>query len=82
MTITVTDPDAALDGLACQVDQLLGMDPAEWTLDRFKRAVLDVHASRAVPRVCGPGSFLSTDPCAHEKMSHPRTNVRSEGRRS
>ena len=24
MSITVTDPDVALDGLRCQVDQLLG----------------------------------------------------------
>ncbi|MBK9434989.1 MAG: hypothetical protein IPN52_07685 [Micrococcales bacterium] len=43
MTITVTDPDTALDGLRCQVDQLLGMDPAEWTLDQLQRTILDVH---------------------------------------
>ena len=87
MTITVTDPDAALDGLRCHLDHLLGMDPAQWSLGQLERAVLDVHTARPllvvpVPRVGGPGSFLSTDPCAHEKMSHPRTNVRSEGRRS
>ncbi len=90
MTITITgqctDPDAALDGLRCHLDHLLGMDPAEWFLGQLERAVLDVHTARPllvvpVPRVGGPGC-LSTDPCAHEKMSHPRTSVRSEGRRS
>ncbi|MEI2621817.1 MAG: hypothetical protein V9G09_13920 [Candidatus Nanopelagicales bacterium] len=43
MTITVTDPDTALDGLRSQVDQLLAMDPAEWTLDQLQRTILDVH---------------------------------------
>ena len=43
MTITVTDPDVALDGLRSRVDQLLGMDPAEWTLDQLQRTILDVH---------------------------------------
>ena len=43
MTTTATDPDTALDGLRCQVDQLLGMDPAEWTLDQLQRTILDVH---------------------------------------
>ena len=81
MCITVTDPDVALDGLFSQVDLLPGMDPAEWTLDRFERAVLDVHATRAVPRFGGLGR-LSTTLLTGEKMSHPRTNVRSEGRRT
>ena len=43
MTTTVTDPDTALDGLRSQVDQLLAMDPAEWTLDQLQRTILDVH---------------------------------------
>ncbi|MBK9434840.1 MAG: DUF222 domain-containing protein [Micrococcales bacterium] len=43
MTTTATDPDTALDGLRCQVDQLLAMDPAEWTLDQLQRTILDVH---------------------------------------
>ncbi|MEI2622124.1 MAG: DUF222 domain-containing protein, partial [Candidatus Nanopelagicales bacterium] len=43
MTTAVTDPDTALDGLRCQVDQLLAMDPAEWTLDQLQRTILDVH---------------------------------------
>ena len=43
MTTTATDPDTALDGLRSQVDQLLAMDPAEWTLDQLQRTILDVH---------------------------------------
>ena len=43
MTITVTDPDEALDGLRCHLDHLLGMDPAEWSLDQLERAILEVH---------------------------------------
>ncbi len=43
MTTAVTDPDTALDGLGCQVDQLLAMDPGEWTLDQLQRTILDVH---------------------------------------
>ena len=43
MTTTATDPDTALDGLRWQVDQLLAMDPAEWTLDQLQRTILDVH---------------------------------------
>ena len=46
MTITVTDLDTALDGLRGQVDQLLGMDPAEWTLDQLQRAVQNVRTAR------------------------------------
>ena len=42
MAVTVTDPDVALDGLRSRVDQLLGMDPAEWTLDQLQRTILDV----------------------------------------
>ncbi|MBK9435552.1 MAG: DUF222 domain-containing protein [Micrococcales bacterium] len=33
----------SLDGLRWQVDQLLAMDPAEWTLDQLQRTILDVH---------------------------------------
>ena len=43
MAVTVTDPDVALDGLRSRVDRLLGMDPAEWTLDQLQRTILDVH---------------------------------------
>ena len=45
MSITVTDPDVALDGLRSRVDRLLGMDPAEWTLDQPQRAVQIGRAS-------------------------------------
>ena len=80
MTITVTDPDTALDGLGCQVDQLLGMDPAEWTLDQLQRAVQNVRTARVrIPRVAG-SACLSTDLFAGDNLSHPRTSVRSEGR--
>ena len=51
MTITVTDPDTALDGLRCQVDQLLAMDPAEWTLDQLQRTILDVHTTQQLAAV-------------------------------
>ena len=60
MTTTVTDPDTALDGLRCQVDQLLAMDPAEWTLDQLQRTILDVHTPHpAAGRGTGqnPGVF-------------------------
>ena len=50
MSITVTDPATALDGLR-------------------------------VPRFAGSGC-LSTDPLAGDNVSHPRTNVRGEGRRA
>ena len=53
MTITVTDLDTALDGLRGQVDQLLGMDPAEWTLDQLQRTILDVHTLRSEERRVG-----------------------------
>ena len=46
MTTTATDPDTALDGLGCQVDQLLAMDPAEWSLDQLQRAVQNVPTAR------------------------------------
>ncbi len=62
MSITVTDPDVALDGL--------------------QHGALDVHAARMlphIPRFAGSGC-LSTDPLAGDNLSHPRTNVRSEGR--
>ena len=62
MTITVTDPDVALDGL--------------------QHAALDVHAARPlphIPRLAGSGC-LSTDLLGRDNLSHPRTNVRSEGR--
>jgi hypothetical protein len=69
ITEQVTDPDAALDGLARHLDQL-------------ERAVLDVPTARVrVPRV-GALAGLSTDSFAREKMSHPRTSVRGEGRRT
>ena len=69
MTITVTDPDTALDALARHLDQL-------------ERAVLDVPTARVrVPRVGGLAG-LSTDVFGDEKMSHPRTSVRGEGRRT
>ncbi len=76
MSITVTDPDVALDGLRCHLDHLLGMDPAQWSLGQLERAVLDVHTARPllvlrVPRVGGPGSFLSTDPFARRKHVTP-----------
>ena len=82
MTITVTDPDVALDGLRSRVDRLLGMDPAEWTLDQLERAALDVHATRMLPHIpkFGGSGCLSTDPLAGDNLSHPRTNVRCEGR--
>ena len=80
MTITVTDPDVALDGLRSRVDQLLGMDPAEWTLDQLQRTILDVPTARVrIPRVAGSGC-LSTDLLGRDNLSYPRTNVRSEGR--
>ena len=62
MSITVTDPEVALDGL--------------------QHGALDVHAARPLPhilRLAGSGC-LSTDPLAGDNLSHPRTNVRSEGR--
>ena len=81
MTITVTDPDVALDGLRSRVDQLLGMDPAEWTLDQLQRTILDVPTARVrIPKV-GGSACLSTDPLAGDNLSRPRTSVRSEGRR-
>ena len=80
MAVTVTDPDVALDGLRSRVDRLLGMDPAEWTLDQLQRAVQNVRTARVrIPRVAGSGC-LSTDPLAGDNLSHPRTNVRCEGR--
>ncbi len=30
-------------GCVGKVDQLLAMDPAEWTLDQLQRTILDVH---------------------------------------
>jgi hypothetical protein len=82
MTITVTDPDTALDGLRGQVDRLLGMDPAEWTLGQLEQAALDVPATRVwIPRLGGSGC-LSTDLPAGDNLSHPRTSVRCEGRQS
>jgi len=69
MAVIVTDPDTALDGLQSEVDQL-------------QRAALDVPTARVrVPKFAGPGC-LSTDPLAGDNVSHPRTNVRSEGRQS
>ena len=54
MAVTVTDPDVALDGLRSRVDRLLGMDPAEWTLDQLQRAVQNVRTARVrIPRVAG-----------------------------
>jgi hypothetical protein len=80
MITTVTDPDVALDGLRSRVDRLLGMDPAEWTLDQLQRAVQNVRTARVrVPKFGGSGC-LSTDLIAGDNLSHPRTNVRSEGR--
>jgi len=80
MTLTVTDPDVALDGLRCQVDRSLGMDPAERSLGQLERAVQNVPTARVrVPRVAGSGC-LSTDLLAGDNLSHPRTSVRSEGR--
>ena len=80
MAVIVTDPDVALDGLCSRVDRLLGMDPAEWSLDQLQRAVQNVPTARVrVPKFGGSGC-LSTDPLAGDNLSHPRTNVRSEGR--
>ncbi len=45
MAVTVTDPDVALDGRS-RVDRLLGMDPAEWSLDQLQRAVQNVPTAR------------------------------------
>ena len=82
MAVTVTDPDVALDGLRSRVDRLLGMDPAEWTLDQLQRAVQNVRTARVrIPRVAG-SACLSTDLFAGDNLSHPRTNVRCEGRQS
>ena len=69
MAVIVTDPDTALDGLQSEVDQL-------------ERAALDVHATRMLPHIpkFGGSGCLSTDPLAGDNLSHPRTNVRSEGR--
>ena len=79
MAVTVTDPDVALDGRS-RVDRLLGMDPAEWTLDQPQRAVQNVRTARVrIPRVAG-SACLSTDLFAGDNLSHPRTNVRCEGR--
>ena len=52
-------------------------------LDGLQHAALDVHAARPlphIPRLAGSGC-LSTDPLAGDNLSHPRTSVRSEGRR-
>jgi len=69
MAVIVTDPDTALDGLQSEVDQL-------------QRAALDVPTARVrVPKFGGSGC-LSTDPLAGDNVSHPRTSVRCEGRRS
>jgi hypothetical protein len=64
MTIAITEPDAALDGLHSKVD---------------RRAVAAVRLG--VPRVGGLAG-LSTDVFGGQKMSHPRTSVRGEGRRT
>ena len=56
MAVTVTDPDVALDGRS-RVDRLLGMDPAEWTLDQPQRTrtVLNVPP----PACVSPGLLES-----------------------
>jgi hypothetical protein len=76
-TWQVTDPDAALVALACHLDQLLAADPAEWSLDQRATA----GSLLIVPRAGGLG-YLSTDVFARKNLSHPRTSVRSEGRRT
>ena len=56
-------------------------DPAT-SFDELQHQALDVHAARPlphIPRVAGPG-WLSTDLFGRDNLSHPRTNVRSEGR--
>ena len=77
MTIAAINLDAAMDALASHLDQLPGMDPAEWSLDQRATAGSPLR----VPRVAGLGG-LSTDLFTGENMSHPRTSVRDEGRRS
>ena len=80
MAVTVTDPDVALDGRS-RVDRLLGMDPAEWTLDQPQRAVQNVRTARVrIPRVAGIGVDGPQICSDWRNLSHPRTNVRSEGR--
>jgi hypothetical protein len=46
MTITVTDPGVALDGLRSRVDRSLGMDPAERSLGQLERAAQNVPTTR------------------------------------
>ena len=51
-------------------------------LDGLQHAALDVHAARPLPHIpkFGGSACLSTDLLAGDNVSHPRTNVRSEGR--
>ena len=51
-------------------------------LDGLQHAALDVHAARPLPHIpkFGGSGCLSTDPLAGDNLSHPRTNVRCEGR--
>ena len=56
-------------------------DPAT-SFDELQHQALDVHAARPlphIPRLAGSG-WLSTDLLGRDDLSHPRTNVRSEGR--
>ena len=56
-------------------------DPAT-SFDELQHQALDVHAARPlphIPRLAGSGC-LSTDLLGRDNLSHPRTNVRSEGR--
>ena len=58
MTITVTDPDTALDGLRGQVDQLLGMarPNGPWTTWNARRWTCP-------PRVCGSPGLVDRAAC-------------------
>ena len=58
-------------------------DPAT-SFDELQHQALDVHAARMLPPIpkFGGSGCLSTDLFAGDNLSHPRTNVRCEGRQS
>ena len=56
-------------------------DPAT-SFDELQHQALDVRTPRMLPHIpkFGGSGCLSTDLITGDNLSHPRTNVRSEGR--
>ena len=79
MTTTATDPDTALDGLRCQVDQLLAMDPAEWTLDQLQRTILDVHTLTQQLAAVQAKALASFDTRGGAQLAGHRTTATAGG---